>query len=199
MYTRLSCCACGHVCSPSAPAGAAAAIARHSPATSSRAARRPRAIVAPQHPLPGSDQLGTARRTFSSSAAVAAAVVEENPLPFPKKSNPSPFEIFHLPRDRNISNKEVKGRYLELVKLYHPDRRAAQGDGGSAKSKGKGKAADDDHEFKAIVAAYELLSDPKRRETYLRTGFGWGGSSRAGFGGGGGGGGPASPWSQSTA
>lgn len=82
------------------------------------------------------------------------------------------------------------------MKLYHPDRRAARGDGGSAKSKGKGKAADDDHEFKAIVAAYELLSDPKRRETYLRTGFGWGGSSRAGFGGGGG---SASPWSQSTA
>lgn len=90
------------------------------------------------------------------------------------------------------------------MKLYHPDRRAARADrsASSAKGKGKGKgksaaAADDDHEFKAIVAAYELLSDPKRRETYLRTGFGWGGSGRSG--GGYGGGGPASPWSQSTA
>lgn len=86
------------------------------------------------------------------------------------------------------------------MKLYHPDRRrAARADRtGSAKGKGKSTAADDDHEFKAIVAAYELLSDPKRRETYLRTGFGWGGSGRSG-GGYGGGGGPASPWSQSTA
>lgn len=75
--------------------------------------------------------------------------------------------------------------------MYHPDRRAGRGG-----HKGKGKAVDDDHEFKAIVAAYELLSDPKRRETYLRTGFGWGGSGRSGAGGAGG---PVSPWSQSTA
>lgn len=46
---------------------------------------------------------------------VAAAVLEENPLPFPKKSNPSPFEIFHLPRDRNISKKEVKGVSQDFI------------------------------------------------------------------------------------
>lgn len=36
-------------------------------------------------------------------------MVDDNPLPFPKKANPSPFEIFHLPRDKRLSPKEVKG------------------------------------------------------------------------------------------
>ncbi|KAF7309384.1 J domain-containing protein [Mycena indigotica] len=39
--------------------------------------------------------------------------------PFPTKVNPSPHEIFHL--QRGASEATIKQRYIELVKLYHPD------------------------------------------------------------------------------
>ncbi|GAA5907875.1 hypothetical protein JCM8208_001968 [Rhodotorula glutinis] len=143
-------------------------------------------------------------RPLSTTAAARAAVVDSsNPFPFPRAKDPSPFDIFHFRRDQVLTAKDVKSRYLQLVKIYHPDRRAAASASSSSSSKkGKHKAAPDaDHEFKAIVAAYELLSSPSRRETYLRSGLGWGATAsyRGGGGGGGGGASPSSPWSQSTA
>src|SRR5215510_15614532 len=47
---------------------------------------------------------------------------------------------------------EIKKRYRELAKKYHPDRT------GGDKAK--------EHRFKEINAAYEVLSDPKRRSQY---------------------------------
>ena len=47
---------------------------------------------------------------------------------------------------------EIKKKYRDLAKKYHPDRT------GGDKSK--------EHKFKEISAAYEVLSDPKRREQY---------------------------------
>ncbi|KAI0000372.1 hypothetical protein BJV77DRAFT_939203, partial [Russula vinacea] len=41
------------------------------------------------------------------------------PIPIPPKSNPTPHQIFHLPL--NASQREVKSRYFELVRIYHPD------------------------------------------------------------------------------
>ncbi|THU87713.1 hypothetical protein K435DRAFT_848877 [Dendrothele bispora CBS 962.96] len=43
-----------------------------------------------------------------------------NPFPFPSHSNPSPHQIFHLPR--NATQEQVKHRYYELVRIYHPDK-----------------------------------------------------------------------------
>ncbi|KAJ7080819.1 hypothetical protein B0H15DRAFT_786993 [Mycena belliarum] len=39
--------------------------------------------------------------------------------PFPAQPRPTPHEIFHLPR--GASQPEIKRRYIELVKLHHPD------------------------------------------------------------------------------
>ena len=47
---------------------------------------------------------------------------------------------------------EIKKKYRDLAKKYHPDRT------GGDKSK--------EHKFKDISAAYEVLSDPRRREQY---------------------------------
>ncbi|BGP17645.1 hypothetical protein JCM10213v2_005681 [Rhodosporidiobolus nylandii] len=135
----------------------------------------------------------TSRRSFASSpAAKATHTVAAVDLTFPTTPSPSPFDIFHFSPKESLTRTQIKGRYLDLVKLYHPDRAIAAGEASGGKSKGeKGAEA----KFVAIQAAYELLSDPKRRELYLRSGIGWG--STSGFGAAGGG--SASPWSQSTA
>lgn len=143
--------------------------------------------------------------TLSSSLAHPAppASSSDPDLTFPTKPDPDPFEIFHLSRHEPLNPKVVKSRYLDLVRKYHPDRMQHQqphskGRGKRPGAKGKGRAEDDSVEFKQIVAAYELLSDPKKRASYLKFGFGWGTPGRHPGGGGGGGTGSGSPWSQST-
>ncbi|KAK0212957.1 hypothetical protein DFS33DRAFT_85158 [Desarmillaria ectypa] len=42
-----------------------------------------------------------------------------NFYPFPRNANPTPHQIFHLPR--SASPEDVKARYYELVRIYHPD------------------------------------------------------------------------------
>ncbi|KAJ3781795.1 hypothetical protein GGU11DRAFT_155884 [Lentinula aff. detonsa] len=41
-------------------------------------------------------------------------------FPFPKQANPTPHQIFHLPP--NASQDDIKNRYYELVRIYHPDK-----------------------------------------------------------------------------
>ncbi|GAA6059965.1 hypothetical protein JCM10212_001314 [Sporobolomyces blumeae] len=137
-------------------------------------------------------------RAFSATspafASPAPSTSDETDLTFPTKPNPDPFEIFHFARNEPLNNKVIKSRYLDLVRRYHPDRMRTSPRRSNAK--GKGKQQDESVEFKQIVAAYELLSDPKRRASYLNFGLGWG--AGGGRGGAGGGSGSASPWSQST-
>ncbi|KAJ7132864.1 hypothetical protein C8R43DRAFT_1239607, partial [Mycena crocata] len=42
------------------------------------------------------------------------------PFPFPTTPNPTPHQIFHLPR--NAKQADVKSRYFDLVRIYHPDK-----------------------------------------------------------------------------
>ena len=109
MYKSLNQCTCGRAIRSSSVAPNSR---RHfAESTSSATKTTPRRIVAsiwPAQPVFGTHS--TRSRTFTSSTQVRAAVVDDNnPLPFPKKANPSPFEIFHLPRDKRLSPKEVKG------------------------------------------------------------------------------------------
>ncbi|KAJ7096427.1 hypothetical protein C8R44DRAFT_644016 [Mycena epipterygia] len=41
-------------------------------------------------------------------------------FPFPTTPNPTPHQIFHLPR--NAPQSDVKARYFDLVRIYHPDK-----------------------------------------------------------------------------
>ncbi|PFH49775.1 hypothetical protein AMATHDRAFT_124244, partial [Amanita thiersii Skay4041] len=43
-----------------------------------------------------------------------------NPYPFPAHRNPTPHQIFHLPVSPTES--EIKSRYYDLVRIYHPDK-----------------------------------------------------------------------------
>lgn len=56
--------------------------------------------------------------------------------------------------EKDASSKEIKKAYFKLSKVHHPDR-----EGG------------DEHKFKEISAAYEILSDAEKREKYDKYGL----------------------------
>ena len=74
-----------------------------------------------------------------------------------------PYQILGV--SRNASQEEIKRAYRKLALKYHPDRNK------SPKAKEK---------FKKINAAYEILSDPKKRQQYDT--FGHVGGNMNGFG-----------------
>ncbi|MEK7861322.1 MAG: DnaJ domain-containing protein, partial [Chloroflexota bacterium] len=53
--------------------------------------------------------------------------------------------------DRNASQDDVRSAYRKLARQYHPDVNAAP---------------DAAHRFKEVTEAYEVLSDPQRRQRY---------------------------------
>lgn len=81
---------------------------------------------------------------------------DEVDLTFPTTSNPSPFDIFHVPRTRSLDADLLKSRWHALAKRYHPDL-----------SRSSNGGRDTTREFKAIKDAYETLSDPVRRGALL--------------------------------
>ena len=82
-----------------------------------------------------------------------------------------PYEVLGVARDASAD--EIKKAYRRLAREHHPD--ANHG----------GKAGVAEAEFKAVVAAYEVLSDPERRDRFDRyghTGSAGPGDPFAGFG-----------------
>jgi hypothetical protein len=69
-------------------------------------------------------------------------------LPWPNHPNPTPYEIFNIPR--TASQKEIKSRYFMLVKQYHPDH--------APKSSTE--------RFRKVVEAYKVLSHPTKRQEW---------------------------------
>ncbi|KAF6763197.1 hypothetical protein DFP72DRAFT_526671 [Ephemerocybe angulata] len=84
-----------------------------------------------------------AEASTSSGSGGSSSNANTNAYPYPSRKNPSPHEIFHLPR--NATEADVKARYFDLVRIYHPD-------------KATDLAAEDAHaRFRAITSAYDIL------------------------------------------
>ena len=59
------------------------------------------------------------------------------------------YEMLGVPR--SATEDEIKQAYRQLARQYHPD---------------VNKAADAEERFKELVAAYEVLHDPQKRQAY---------------------------------
>ena len=67
-----------------------------------------------------------------------------------------PYEVLGVSRD--ASPDEIKKSYRRLAREHHPDTHQGEGAGAA------------EAEFKAVAAAYEVLSDPERRDRFDRFG-----------------------------
>ncbi|KAK4702258.1 hypothetical protein P7C70_g3965, partial [Phenoliferia sp. Uapishka_3] len=105
---------------------------------------------------------GSTSRLFSTSPSLHATQTD---LSFPTKQNPNPWEIFHLDPKSTPTRSELKARFYDLARRYHPDR---QPPSEPTSPTSKGKTRDTSAEFKQIVSAYEILQSPSKRATYLR-------------------------------
>ena len=77
-------------------------------------------------------------------------------------TEPDYYEVLGVPRD--ASDADVKKAFRRLARELHPDVSVAAGT---------------EHRFREVAEAYEVLSDPERRQTYDR--FGHAGLRRGGF------------------
>mmetsp|Transcript_25126 Transcript_25126/g.41864 ORF Transcript_25126/g.41864 Transcript_25126/m.41864 type:complete len:313 (+) Transcript_25126:67-1005(+) len=72
-----------------------------------------------------------------------------------RRGSPDPYDLLNVPR--NATAKEIKVAYFREAKKFHPDLNP-----NDPKAKEK---------FQQVAAAYELLSDEKRRRMYDATGY----------------------------
>ncbi|EKM80581.1 hypothetical protein AGABI1DRAFT_36986 [Agaricus bisporus var. burnettii JB137-S8] len=71
-----------------------------------------------------------------------------NSYPYPTIKNPTPHQIFHLPQ--SATENDIKARYFDLVRIYHPDKASSS------------IHPDIAHErFQAITTAYDILRGKK--------------------------------------
>ena len=71
-------------------------------------------------------------------------------------SERDPYDVLGVPRDATAD--EIKKAYRRLAREHHPD------------ANHSGNAGADEAEFKAVAAAYEVLSDTERRDRFDRFG-----------------------------
>ncbi|KAI0780291.1 hypothetical protein C8Q74DRAFT_1169424, partial [Fomes fomentarius] len=101
-----------------------------------------------------------------------SASTSANPYPFPANAHPTPHQIFHLPK--SATRADVKARYYDLVRIYHPDSPVARAGGVSAETAHA--------RFQAISSAYASLSGKKLAATLDGTDpEGFGASTRSSY------------------
>ncbi|KAI5855349.1 hypothetical protein BZA05DRAFT_424607 [Tricharina praecox] len=88
-----------------------------------------------------------------------ATVDTSDPYRWPTHTHPTPYDILEIPP----KGVYTKTRYLELIKLYHPDHRHHHLRSHTSHLE----------RFRLTVTAHRLLCDPSRRAAYDRYGAGW--------------------------
>ncbi|KAI6040271.1 hypothetical protein EDC04DRAFT_1528330 [Pisolithus marmoratus] len=98
-------------------------------------------------------------QTFLLRVRLSRSYVRDrsNPLPFPRQRNPQPHDIFHLPK--SATQKEIKQRYYDLVRIYHPDSIIARRDPPEVSQE----------RIQAINKAYDILRGKNLLQDELET------------------------------
>lgn len=78
------------------------------------------------------------------------ATPSSNPYPYPTHKSPTPHQIFHLPH--SATENDIKARYFDLVRIYHPDKVGGVVPLEIARER-----------FQAITTAYDILRGEKSR------------------------------------
>ncbi|KIL60463.1 hypothetical protein M378DRAFT_187775 [Amanita muscaria Koide BX008] len=95
------------------------------------------------------------RLASAASSASSTADEAERRFAFPAHPRPTPYQIFHLPS--TASQKEIKTRYYDLVRVHHPD-----------SFHSRTLSPQERHlRFQAVTAAYDIL----RGKTKFNTGW----------------------------
>ncbi|ONH67197.1 J domain-containing protein 1 [Cyberlindnera fabianii] len=90
---------------------------------------------------------------------------------WPQHRNPSPYDVLNI-KPNEFDKKQLKKKYFEVAKLYHPDLST-----NNVLSDHKGSILTDDHKderFKLVTEAYQLLKDPRKKSMYDQHKVGWG-------------------------
>lgn len=126
----------------------------------------PHPSVSPHPPIPNTRNLQAPAYQSRRFAHVHSShsIYPEEDLSWPNNSTFSPYDIFKQERTAPYSNR----RFYQLVKVYHPDRPC----NGHPLCKNIPESVRL-HRYRLLVAAHELLSDPKKREAYDKHGDGW--------------------------
>ena len=100
-------------------------------------------------------------RKFHPTTFNRSTTNSSDDIRWPKVPNPTPYEVLGLPP--TASYVEIKKRYYQLAKKYHPDSRV-----GSAEAEQERL-----QRFRQVVQANELLSTARTRRIYEKEGSGW--------------------------
>ncbi|KAG5476428.1 hypothetical protein LSCM1_04133 [Leishmania martiniquensis] len=73
----------------------------------------------------------------------------------------SPYEVLQV--RRNATTQEIKNQYKKLAKVFHPDVAQSRRGGGPLSAEEKAEAQ---RTFEEISSAYQLLSNPEKRNAY---------------------------------
>ncbi|KAF9648514.1 hypothetical protein BDM02DRAFT_2246807 [Thelephora ganbajun] len=91
------------------------------------------------------------RAVGSGRRRLATAAPPRDQFPYPLHPRPTPYQIFRLPA--GASQKQVKTRYYELVRVHHPDSLHSRASGLPKRIR--------DERFSAIKDAYDVLTGKK--------------------------------------
>jgi curved DNA-binding protein CbpA len=101
-------------------------------------------------------------RKFHVASTTGSPSPLSDDIRWPKVPNPTPYEILSLPP--TASPTEIKKRYYELARKYHPDSRFGTAEAEQERLQ----------RFRQVVQANELLSAARTRRIYDKEGSGWG-------------------------
>lgn len=92
---------------------------------------------------------------------------------WPKDTTPTPYSVFGFTEKTAVDRKQLKKRYHELVKLYHPDISDNIKITKTPKAEDVMSQTEKLMRFKIVTNAYEILRDESKKRLYDHTLSGW--------------------------